>query len=792
MRFLSRICVVGLLCHSSAMADDRQIDFNRDVRPILSDKCMACHGPDAERREADLRLDVESDAKADRDGSPSIVPGDPEQSLLIERIISDDVDERMPPADSGKTLTNVEIEILRLWVKQGAPWAPHWAYVAPVKHPAPKPNADAWALNWIDNFILAGLEQADEATSPDADQTTLIRRLSFDLTGLPPDPDAVLAFTRSHDEAAYERLVDELLASDHFGERLATYWLDLVRFADTVGYHGDQDHNITPYRDWVIDAFCDNMPFDQFTREQLAGDLLSDASVDQRVATGYNRMLQTTHEGGLQQKEYLAIYAADRVRNFSVVWMGATMGCCQCHDHKFDPYTMKDFYSIAAFFADIDESKHFRTGTNALPTKRPPELEVLSKRERRLVAKLSDEIATLELEKQEAETDEIESLTARIAGLKLRRDKIAKSKRKSMITVAIAPRTMRVLPRGNWLDDSGPIVTPAVPEFLGRLDTGQRPANRLDLARWLCDTDEGIGLSTARVMVNRFWYLLFGAGLAEDLSDFGGQGATPVYPELLDNLAVEFVESGWDVKHIIKRIVMSRTYRQSSGASVSARERDPGNRLFARQARHRLAAEFVRDAALSVSGLLVRDIGGRSVKPYQPAGYYRHLNFPVRKYQQDADDHQWRRGLYVHWQRQFLHPMLKAFDGPSREECTARRPQSNTPLAALALLNDPTFVEAARVFGEKILTEGGSTFDERLDFAFRCTVSREPDAREREIASMLFTESQTSYKADREGAAQLAGVGLATEAADTDPVTLAAWTTVARALLNMSETVTRN
>jgi len=608
---------------------------------------------------------------------------------------------------------------------------------------------------------------------------------------LPPDPEAVSAFTAANDEAAYEQLVDALLASDHFGERLAVYWLDLVRFADTVGYHGDQDHNITPYRDWVIDAFCDNMPFDQFTREQLAGDLIPDASVDQRVATGYNRLLQTTHEGGLQPKEYLAIYAADRVRNFSVVWMGATMGCCQCHDHKFDPYTTKDFYSIAAFFADVDESKHFKMGTNGLPTKRPPELEVLSKRERQLIVTLDEDIAALESEKQQADTDNAASLTERITSLQQRRDKIAKAKRKSMITVAIAPRTMRVLPRGNWLDDSGSIVTPAVPEFLGKLETGTRPANRLDLARWLCDTDQGIGLSTARVMVNRFWYLLFGAGLADDLSDFGGQGAAPVYPELLDSLAVEFVESGWDAKHILKRMVMSRTYRQSSSVSLEARQRDPANRLCARQARHRLAAEFVRDTALSISGLLVGDIGGRSVKPYQPAGYYRHLNFPVRKYKSDAGDQQWRRGLYVHWQRQFLHPMLKAFDAPSREECTARRPQSNTPLAALALLNDPTFVEAARVFGERIVAGGGSTFNERLDFAFRRTVSRLPDAQERAIASKLFRESLKRYQADPESAAKLAGVGLAS-AATLDPVTVAAWTTVARALLNMSETVTRN
>ncbi|MEK6233941.1 MAG: DUF1549 and DUF1553 domain-containing protein, partial [Planctomycetales bacterium] len=401
-------------------------------------------------------------------------------------------------------------------------------------------------------------------------------------------------------------------------------------------------------------------------------------------------MLQTSHEGGVQAKEYLAIYAADRVRNLSSVWLGGTMGCAQCHDHKYDPYTMKDFYSIAAFFADVDEAQHFKRGSNSLPTARPPEIKVLTKRERGRIAELEKRIT----ESQESKPPE----TARIEESRREIARIRKSARTTMITVAIAPREMRILPRGNWLDDSGPAVTPAVPEFLGVVRRDGSRATRLDLANWLTDSKQGVGGLTARVFANRFWYLFFGTGLSNSLDDFGGQGEPPAHPELLDALAMEFQENDWDVKQLVKRIVMSRAYRQSSLESKAMRVRDPGNRLFVRQSRFRLSAESVRDAALSVSGLLVLDYGGASVKPYQPANYYRHLNFPTRKYSHHTDQRQWRRGVYMHWQRQFLHPMLRAMDAPSREECTAVRPRSNTPLAALTLLNDPTFVEAARAF----------------------------------------------------------------------------------------------
>lgn len=765
-----------------------EVGFNRDIRPILSDRCFACHGPDAAQRQADLRLDIEESAR-----EWVIVPGQPDESELIARITAEDPDLRMPPADSGMSLSAAEIELLKKWVAEGAVYEPFWAYVPPRLHDVPEVDDVLRPSNWIDNFIFNRLTSEGLSPFSEADRVTLIRRLSFDLTGLPPTPGDVDAFVQDDDPQAYENLVDRLLQSPHYGERMAVYWLDLVRYADTVGYHGDQDHCISPYRDYVIDAFNRNIPFDQFTREQLAGDLVDDSGIEQKVASGYNRLLQTSHEGGIQPKEYRAIYAADRVRNLSAVWMGATMGCCQCHDHKFDPYTIKDFYAMAAFFADIDDETHFTKGGNRLPTNRAPELDLPTPEQASRLEELDTQIRDVETQLAgAAEGEPRKEAEQRLAALKKERAAVQSSVRRSMITVALeTPRTTRLLPRGNWLDESGPVLQPAIPEFLGTLETNGARATRLDLANWLTDADDGVGLLTARVMANRFWYLCFGTGLAGDLDDFGGQGEPPVHPELLDNLAIEFVESGWDIKHMMKLIVMSRTYRQSSVDTPALRERDPLNRLYARQSRFRLPAEFVRDTALEVSGLLVTECGGESARPYQPAGYYRHLNFPKRTYSADTDESQWRRGVYVHWQRQFLHPMLKAFDAPSREECTAQRPRSNTPLAALVLLNDPTFLEAARVFAERTLADGGESVDARLDFIFRRALSRTPDETERKLLVDLLRDSRQQFEGRPDAAREFTSVGLKSVETD-DPVELAAWTSVARAVLNLNETITRN
>jgi len=783
--------LAGILLAGVCSADETP-DFNREVRPLLSDRCFSCHGPDESERAADLRLDQADSLIKERDGYQVVVPGNPEKSELILRITATDDDIRMPPPDHGKTLTKEEIDILRRWIAGGAEIDAHWAFVPPQPHRTPTPHKDTWPRNWIDSFVLFGLESRGLQPSVDADPVTLMRRLHFDLTGLPPEQTTVARFKANPTSAVYESIVDELLASDASAERFAMYWLDLVRYADTVGYHGDQDHPISPYRDWVIDAFAANMPFDQFTREQLAGDLLPDSSIDQKIASGYNRLLQTSHEGGVQPKEYLAIYAADRVRNLSAVWMGATVGCAQCHDHKFDPYTSRDFYSLAAFFADLDEDQHFTSGNNALPTKRAPELVVLSHRERLRLAALEEQLTDLNSQLQATPDDA--SLDKQSAALNASIEQLKKSARRTMISVPKEPRQIRVLPRGNWLDDSGDIVEPAVPTFLG-LTQGKANdrATRLDLANWLTDPVNGNGLLTARVFANRFWYLFFGRGLSSSLDDFGGQGSPPDHPELLDRLALELAENGWNVRHLLKLIVMSRTYQQSSTWTAQLLTDDPENRWLARQTAMRLPAETIRDNALHVSGLLVHDVGGPSVRPYQPAGYYRHLNFPQRTYSHDEDSRQWRRGLYVHWQRQFLHPMLKAFDAPSREECTAQRAQSNTPLAALTLLNDPTFVEAAQAFAIRIIIEcqSNKTAD-RIQFAMMQAVNRPPDEQEVELLSNLLKNAIPEADNVVPDNQPLHGAGLTPLPADINPNELAAWTLVARAILNLDELITRN
>jgi len=786
MRLFCSYWLIYFYISSVHIALAENIDFNRDIRPILSDKCFQCHGPDAETRETDLRLDEEESAKGDLGGYAAVVDGDTAASELILRITSSDESDQMPPIDSGKHLSENQIELLRKWIAQGAVWSPAWSYVPPRKWDLPAVANRQWGRNWIDRFILSRLESEDVSPTEEADLVTLIRRLSFDLTGLPPRPDMVARYLADPSEATYSSIVDELLASPHFGERMAMYWLDLVRFADTVGYHGDQPHSIWPYRDYVVHAFNQDMPFDQFTREQLAGDLLPDPSIDQQIATGYNRLLQTSHEGGVQLKEYRAIYMADRVRNVSQVWMGATVGCAQCHDHKYDPYTAHDFYSLGSFFADIDDEHHLRERDNLdgnkLPTPRLPELDVLSVYQREQLADVERQLAAAEQLRDETASEQLTQL----------RDELAGNMARTMVVEPSAPREVRVLPRGDWLDETGPVVQPAVPKFLGEVGTGDELATRLDFANWLTDPEHGTGGLTARVMANRFWYLLFGEGLARVLDDFGGQGEPPSHPELLDNLAVEFVDSGWDVKHMMKLIVTSSTYRQSSRTDSKRRTLDPLNRLVGRQARFRLPAEMVRDTVLSISGLLDETIGGPSVKPYQPPGYYQHLNFPERSYEPDHGSDLWRRSVYVHWQRQFLHPMLKALDAPSREECTAKRQRSNTPLAALTLLNDPIFVEAARCFAEETLQAELADDDQRLDFVFMQALSRAPDADERALLTTLLSQSREYYDQAESSAEELMSVGEAEIPTELAVADLAAWTTVARAVINLAETSTRN
>jgi hypothetical protein len=1017
------VVLAGVPVARVASAAEPKVSFTRQIKPILAGKCFACHGPDEGEREADLRLDVREVAIG-----AAIEPGKSGTSALIERITTDDADLRMPPTGSKKpAVTPEELALLKRWIDEGAEYDAHWAYTRPTRPAVPTTADPAAERSAIDAFVLARLEAKGLKFASEADRRTLLRRLSFDVVGLPPTPAELAAFESDKSDAAYEKQVDRLLASEHFGERMAQYWLDVVRYADTGGYHSDNHRDVWLYRDYVISAFNQNMPFDQFTVEQLAGDLLPDASREARIASGYNRLLQTTEEGGAQPKEYTAKYAADRVRNTATIWLASTMGCCECHSHKFDPFSQKDFYRFAAFFADVNEKAVGRQDQTKMPTAeqtaqlaqldaqlaaartalaaQTPELTaarakwetaasqalasgadawqnvqpaaveaksgtkltaqkdgtvlasgpnpatesytltlpletagvrglklavltdakfpnkglsrsngnfVLTEVEvavddgqgqatpvklsgveadfsqdtypiaqaidgqastgwavgghqkpadhaavfkfeqpvggpgQKLVVKLhhdsqfpghnigkfrlalstSDKpslggeglpenvAAALRARAEERSDEQQQTLDAHfrqiapqlaparaeIARLEAERTKFEAGLPTTLVSMASAPRTVRLLPRGNWLDDSGEVQQPQIPEMFvaatssGSADAGKsvtEPARqtRLDLARWIASPENPL---TARVFVNRLWKLTFGRGLARTLDDFGSQGEYPTHPELLDWLAVEFQDSGWNVKHVLKLMLLSQAYRQSSVPSAEALAKDPNNDLFSRQNRFRLDAEFVRDNALAVSGLLVPKIGGPSVKPYQPAGYWQYLNFPKREWENDKGENLYRRGLYTYWQRTFLHPSLAAFDATSREECTVERPRSNTPQQALVLLNDPTYVEAARALAAKVIEHGGKSHVERLEYAFREVLVRSPRPEEIAALTALVEKHQAEFAADKSSAEKLLKVGDVAAPAGVDPAELAAWTSVCRVLLNLHETITRN
>ena len=791
--FAVTVLQVGLV--SLVVEAQEPVNFNRDVRPILSEYCFACHGPDQRVREADLRLDTKGGLFAERDGYDIVKPNDADASELLVRVTSDDPTMVMPPPESNKRLSPRQVEILKRWVAEGAPWEGHWAYVAPVRPTVPEGKT----TQAIDSFITAQREARGLKPSSQADRTTLIRRLSFDLRGLPPSAEEVRAFLADDRPEAYAELVSRFLDSPAYGERMSQYWLDLVRYADTNGIHGDNHRNIWLYRDYVIRSFNENKPFDQFTIEQLAGDLLEKPTDETRIASGYNRLLMTTREGGAQPKEYTAKYAADRVRNVSEVWLGTTMGCAECHDHKYDPVLTKDFYAMEAFFADVQETAVGQQAETAFPSveqaRKLKELDGEIAQTRSELASRTPKFAVAEKPDGKTKpedvrvlaTPELNPLRNQLKKLEAARKQVDQSIPRTLITTAVKPRTIRVLPRGNWLDDSGAVVTPAVPEFLPALKVEGR-ANRLDLAKWLVSEQNPL---TARVYVNRLWKLFFGEGLVRTPGDLGSQGSWPTHPRLLDWLAVEFRESGWDVKHIVRLIVMSETYRQSSIASSQQREADPFNYWLARQSRWRLPAESIRDNALAVSGLLNETVGGPSVKPYQPAGYWSHLNFPRRTWQADTGNNQYRRGLYTYWCRTFLHPSMLAFDASTREECTVQRPRSNTPLQALVLLNDPTYVEAARALAAKILQNAGSTDEARIEAMFFSVLSRTPNPEELKLVRDLVQQHRSQYAEEPTAVADLLAVGQFRHSDAVDPVELAAWTSVARAILNLNETITR-
>ena len=997
------------------------VRFNRDVRPILAENCFACHGPDRNARKADLRLDREEEATRERPGGPAIVTGDPANSALIGRIAAADPEEVMPPRKSGKRLTPEQAETLRRWVEQGAHWEGHWAYTPPGRPPLPEVRAKGWPATPIDRFVLAALDARGLYPSLEADRPTLIRRLSFDLTGLPPTPAEVDAFVADASPGAYEALVDRLLASPHYGERMALPWLDLARYADTNGYHIDNHRDIWKYREWVIDAFNGNMTFDRFTVEQVAGDLLPGATTAQKVASGFNRNVMVNFEGGADPEEYLTKYVADRVATTATVFLGSTMACAECHDHKYDPFKQADFYRFYAFFNNVaeqgldgnndspaprmkvptadqaarlgdlrarlartegmlagpmprvddlqaawereqaDSGAAWRTldpasaasaggstlvkqadlsvlagGPNPaqdvyevvaatdLPSLRAIRLEALTdeslvgkgtgrapnanfvltgfqveaapadhpdqfapiplaraeadyfqadgdfrpekaidadpgsgwavdgdkKREdRRLVVvpaspfgsgpgtrlkfrlrfespfaqhaigrfrlsvtdrdapglpgPVAEALARPEGARDEAQraalrkyyranvSGEGRTLAASIAELKRDADALEKAIPTTMVMEELpSPRETRVLMRGDFRSRGEP-VSPGVPAFLPPLPAGQ-PANRLGLARWLVEPGNPL---VARVAVNRLWMQFFGAGLVKTANDFGTQGEWPSHPELLDWLATEFVNRGWDVKGMVRLIVTSSAYRQASKVGRHLLDADPENRLLARGPRLRLDAEAIRDNALAISGLLDRRLGGPSVYPYQPPGLWEALAFggafSAQSYAQSHGADLYRRGLYTYWKRSSPHPSLSSFDAPNRELCAVQRPRTNTPLQALTLLNDPQYIEAARALGQRAMTEGGPHLASRLTFAFRLCTARPPKARELEILTRIYSQQLDRYRRDLPAAEALLRVGESPRRADLDPAEAAAWAAIGNVLLNLDETITR-
>jgi hypothetical protein len=755
-------------------AGGAEVRFNRDVRPILSNRCFKCHGPDLKKGGLNLRTRP-SALKQLRSGNFAIVPGKSAKSELLERISAEDLAERMPPR--GDPLTAKQIATLKAWIDQGAKYEEHWAYVKPARPALPAIKNRKWPRNGIDSFVLARLEQEGLRPAPEAARATLLRRASLDLTGLPPTLAEVDAFRKDTRPEAFARAVDRLLASPHYGEHQARYWLDQARYADTNGYEKDGRRTAWPYRDWVIRAFNADMPFDRFTIEQLAGDLLPGATRAQRIATGFHRNTMVNTEGGIDDEEFRVAALVDRVNTTMEVWMGTTMACAQCHNHKYDPFSQKEYYQLFAFFNSTADRGGGLEPILALYT---PQQEA-----RRRV--LGADVARLAKVGRGGPALGGPGALA-LAGLLLRRQRELAGVRPSATTLVMQevarPRVTRIMIRGNH-KNLGAAVKPAVPARLHGLPKGA-PVNRLGLARWLVDENNPL---TARVTMNRIWARYFGKGLVETSEEFGTQGDLPTHPELLDWLAMELMRHKWSLKAIHKSIVTSATYRQSARVAGGLYRRDPFNRLFARGPRFRLDAELVRDNALAVSGLLKRQLSGPSVFPYQPEGIWFNP-YSGDRWVMSAGGDQHRRGLYTFWRRTAPYAAFMAFDAPSREVCAERRPRTNTPLQALATLNDRVFVEASGALARRMLTEVKGGANERAVYGFRLCVARAPAAREVALVLALYRDSLEKYKKAPAAARALAasapgGVG------KLDAAELAAWTVVANVLLNLDETITK-
>ncbi|MEQ9411408.1 MAG: PSD1 and planctomycete cytochrome C domain-containing protein [Fuerstiella sp.] len=710
------------------------VSFSRDVLPILADRCFHCHGPDAAHREADLRLDQQTSAFADRGDYSIIVPGKPDASELLVRITSDNPDVKMPPPDSHrKQLTGQEIQVLRRWIMEGAEWGRHWSFEKPIRPPVP-----GGAKHPIDAFVRQRLQQADLPWSPEASKRTLIRRVSLDLTGLPPTAAEVRDFLNDESPDAWDQLVDRLLASPGYGERMAWPWLDAARYADTGGFQGDPDRTMWPWRDWVVEALNGNMPFDQFTLEQLAGDLLPDATAKQQLATGFNRNHMHNSEGGRIAEETRVENVFDRVETTGTVWLGLTLQCARCHDHKFDPTSNRDYFAFYDFFNQTSEE-----GRTDRSTAVPPALDY----------------------------------TTPVAG----------AVKVMVMDTREQPRDTYILVKGIYNDVTDRRVTADVPGMLPPLPPkpDRERYTRLDLARWIVSPQNPL---TARVTVNRYWQTFFGQGLVNTPSDFGLQGARPTHPELLDWLAVEFVESGWNVKHIHRLIVTSDTYRQSSRVTPEMLSADPTNRLLSRAPRHRMPSWMLRDQALAVSGLLSDRLGGPPVRPYQPDGIWAEATFGKKKYQQDTGELLYRRSLYTFWRR-IVGPTM-FFDAAKRQTCEVQPNLTNTPLHALTTLNDVTYVEAARVLAERVLQQHADS-ESRIAAAFETLTARRPEPEEMKLLQQRLDTLTAEFRSNPDQATELLQIGQSPRDKSLTLSEHAAFTALCNLLLNLDEVLVK-
>ncbi|MEX1040564.1 MAG: DUF1553 domain-containing protein [Pirellulaceae bacterium] len=835
------LCLL-MLGPTVVLAEDR-LEYNRDIRPILSENCFFCHGQDPNTREAGLRLDLREEAIH----AEAIVPGKSDASELINRILATDPDLMMPPPDSNRRISEEQKAILKRWIDQGAKFQEHWSFEPPVRPTQPEVTHASWPRNPIDRFVLAKLEQEELSPSPEADRATLIKRLSIDLIGLPPTPAEVEAFIADTDPEAYEKLVDRLLESPHYGERMALPWLDAARYADSNGFQQDGDTWQWIWRDWVVRALNEDLPFDQFTIWQLAGDLLPDATTDQKIASGFNRNHLLNGEGGAIAEEQRFVILFDRIDTTATTWLGLTMACAQCHDHKYDPITQRDYYQMLDAFNRVPES-----GTPQRQSSRirvaAPFMELPTEENKARIAEFETKIATLEAEakapldaafeewhmgpaadpesadfkelpqplkdllaKPEAERSEEEvrklneelrkqfdqkvrpKLKEKIPALgqfETARQELANYRGDQIPRVMVMsderPRETHVLDRGEYLKPLEK-VSFSTPEFLPEMDPSA-PANRLGLAQWLVSPEHPL---TARVQVNRMWQHFFGTGIVKTSEDFGVQSEYPRHKDLLDWLAVEFRKSGWSMKHLHRLIVTSATYQQSSRMTQEHRNRDSENRLYARASRFRMPSPLLRDIALASSGLLETEIGGAPVYPYQPGNVWEALAITKERdftYPQSSGSDLYRRSLYTFWRRT-VGP-ANMFDTSNRQACRVRQSVTSTPLHALTTLNDPTWVEAARVLAQNSM-QAGKVPEEQLDFAIRHILCRAPQESELSYLQQAYEKQLAIYQADEEEAVKLLSVGQSPRDEKLNPVQHAALTAVCLGILNLDEALTR-